>query len=193
MIFRMTALAGPLVLGFVLPFVLALGRDRGWNARKSACAAATAAAGWIVLLGILWTFSGHPVSRLLESACFLLAFGAFLYGLFRLTGQIVCGLVVVLLLGTVFYFDPILESAKGAEVHTRVAIAMEWNPYVVMAYSIFDVDLLTRVLYTRSQLAELQHPWPEWPRVALWYVLLGFFCTVGSMGVQAAKLRFHAR
>lgn len=200
MIFRIAALASPLLLGFVLPFVLALGRGRGWNARKSAGAASTAAAGWILLLAALWTFSGQPVVRLLETACFLLAFGAFLFGLFhfftglRIPGQIGCGLVVVLLMGTLFYFNPIVEEARGAAVHSRIAMALEWSPYPVMAYSIFDIDLLhQKWLYTNSAIADRIHGYPDWTRAALWYVLLGFFLHLGYLGLLALKLRFRGR
>ncbi len=202
--FRRCALASPLVFGFLIPFLLALGRERGWRVRKRAGVAATGAAAWIALLGVLWIFSGEAVARLLTSACFLLAFGAFLVGLFHLLGgrapaQVGCGLVVVLMVGTLFYFDPILEHAMESRLtreqfQTRVDLALEGNPYAVMAYSIFEEDLLTRkVLYPRTLLADLQRAYPDWSRVALGYVLAGFWCFVAHLVLVALRMRIRGR
>lgn len=203
-VFRLCALAGPLLFGFLIPFLLAFGRERGWRTRKRTGVAAMGASAWIVLLGVLWVFSGEPVIRLLESACFLLAFAVFLVGLFHLLGgrapaQVGCGLVVVLMVGTLFYFDPIVEHAMESRLtreqfRARVDLALEGNPYAVMAYSIFEEDLLTRkVLYTRTMLADLQRSYPDWSRVALGYVLAGFWCFVAHLAWVALRIRIRGR
>lgn len=198
MVFRIAALASPLLLGFLLPFVLALGRDRAWALRRRAGAAAIAVGGWTGLLGVLWTFSGEPVGRLLETACFLLAFGAFLWGLFHLlaglrlppaAAQAGCGVVVALLMGTIFCADPILETHPQPAVRDRV---LHGNPYAVMAFSIFEEDVFhRRVLYGRTALSDLERSYPDWSRVALWYVLLGFWFQVGFLALTALRWRLR--
>jgi hypothetical protein len=202
-LFRIVAFASPLFLGFLLPFTLALGREKQWSLRKRAAAAALTPVFWLLLLFLLWSFSGDRISRFLQTAAFLLAFSSFLIGLFHLivgfrlppaVAQIFSGLMVVLMVGTLFYFDPILERSSAVQLPDRVALALEWNPYAVMAYSIFEEDVLTRrILYTRTLLADLQHGYPDWTRAALGYVLLGFWLYVGSLGLLALRMKFRVR
>lgn len=202
--FRVAVLASPLVLGFGLPFLLAFGRR--WNLRKRAGAVSIGVASWILFLGLLWPFSGESVHRFLESACFLLAFSAFLFGLYFLLESLVpsfaqagCGLVVLLMVGTLFYFDPIVEHAQASGLpresfQRRVDLALEWNPYAVMAYSIFEEDLLTRrLLYSRTLLSDLQRSYPDWTRTALGYVLLGFWFFILRIGIVTIRWRLRAR
>ncbi|GEM_PF-3223559 len=202
MAFRLAALASPLLLGFGFPFVLALGRERGWSLRHRAGSAAIAGASWVGILGILWGFSGQPIARYLESACFLLGFASLLWGLFHLfvgltltpaVAQAACGIVVSLLVGTVFYFDPILEAAPAGSHRVRANAAIDWNPYAVMAYSIFEEDILTRRVLYGTRLSELERSYPEWARAALWYLLLGFWFHVGFLGLHALKARLRGR
>jgi hypothetical protein len=203
-VFRTLAYASPVIVGFALPCVLALARERSWPRRAYFAAAPISVVAMVALLFVTWTFSGERFARLLEVSCFLLAYGAFLFGLFHfamgfglppVVAQIVAGVVVVLMAGTVFYFDPILEhaietNAPREQLQSRIDAAMEWNPYVVVATSIFDEDVLTRrVLYSRTLLSDLPRSYPQWPQVALAYVILGFFLHVGYLGMTALRLK----
>ena len=198
--FRILAFLSPLLAGLLVPFLLALARDRKWSRPAALAAAPLGVVSLIVLLLMAWIPSGDRFSCWLELSCFLLAFGVLLFGLFHLLlglgrsttlAQIGTGLLVLLMVGTLFYFDPLLEQVREAgTLHTRVEWAMKGNPYVVVASSIFEEDVLTRpFLYRHTLLADLPRSYPEWPPVALGYVVLGFFSYVGYLGMQALRLR----
>ncbi len=183
--FQFCALLSPLVLGIILPFLFARAGEKEWSVRGRLKAFVGLLLFWTLLLAALWVGSDEPFSRLLSTLGFLGAWSGFVVGLFhlfvgiRLPGvlsQILCSFLVILMVGTLFYFNPILEAAEGGSPETfqsRVDLAMEWNPWVVMAYSIFEDDLLThRSLYTRTRLADLPRIYPDWSVIALRYLFL---------------------
>ena len=183
--FQFGALLSPLILGILIPFLFARAGEKEWSVRGRLRAFVGLLLFWMVLLGTLWALSDEPFSRLLSTLGFLGAWSGFLVGLFhffvglRLPGvfsQVLCSFLVILMVGTLFYFNPILEAAEGGSPETfqsRVDLAMEWNPWVVMSYSIFEDDLLThRSLYTRTRLADLPRIYPDWGSIALRYLFL---------------------
>ena len=202
--FEMAALLSPLLLGIFVPLVLALGREGSWTVRRRVASLVALLLSWTLLLGVLWIASAEPFSRLAASLAFLGAWSGFLVGLFHaLVGlripaflaQVSCGFAVVLMVGTLFYFDPILEEAQGGppeSFQARIDIAMEWNPYVVMAYSIFEDDLLThRSLYTRTLLADLPRVYPDWSRSAFRYLALAGALSLFFLGSSFLRRRFR--
>ncbi len=181
--FEMAALLSPLLLGIFVPLVLALGREGSWTVRRRVASLVALLLSWTLLLGVLWIASAEPFSRLAASLAFL--------------AQVSCGFAVVLMVGTLFYFDPILEEAQGGppeSFQARIDIAMEWNPYVVMAYSIFEDDLLThRSLYTRTLLADLPRVYPDWSRSAFRYLALAGALSLFFLGSSFLRRRFRER
>ncbi len=204
--FQLVALLSPLLLGIFVPFLFALGREKEWTVCRRGAVLLVFLALWTLLLGGLWVASSEPFPRLTATLAFLGSWCGFLTGLFHaLVGlrippflsQVLCGFLVVLMVGTLFYFDPILEEAQGGtreSFQARVDIAMEWNPWVVMAYSIFEDDLLThRSLYTRTLLADLPRTYPDWGRNALWYLALAGAFSLFYLGSTFLQGRFRDR
>jgi hypothetical protein len=181
--FRTLAYLSPFAVGFGVAAALAL--TAGRPPRQRAVAAGGVAGGVLGLL-LLASFTDSP-KQWLPLALLLGSFAVMIAGLYLLgealrapreVSQIVSGLVVCLLMSTVFVFGPIIRNsadtgATGEAISRRIALMMDVSPLMVMGESIFAEDLLHKPYIYRLDLAGYQHPDPSWAASSAGYALAG--------------------
>jgi len=182
-LFRTLAYLSPFLIGFGVAAALAMTAQR--PPKRRAAAAGGVVLGVLLLL-LFASFADAP-KLWLPLAGLLLAFALLVAGIYlvcesarapREVSQIVTGLAVCFLMSTLFWMGPIIrssadEGASGAAIHRRITLAMDVNPFFVMAYSIFSDDLLHTPYFYRTDLAGFQHGLPSWPATAAGYALAG--------------------
>jgi hypothetical protein len=193
-IFRAFAYLSPLILGFGLPAALALSLRRTPAFRAKV--AGGLVAGVLVLL-LLASFGDSP--RLwLPLAVLLVSFSLLVTGLYLLlesagvsreVSQIATGLVVCLLMSTLFIAGPIIRDsadagATGEAISRRITLSLAVNPSCVMGYSIFQADLLYLPIFYRWDLAGFQHDKPGWTSSSVGYAVAGILMGALSLGAR---------
>lgn len=198
-LFRALAYLSPLVLGFGLAAALALSRGR--PAVFRARVAGGGLLGVLVLL-LLASFGDSPrlwlpVAILLTSFSLLVA-ALYLFleslGATPEVSQIGTGLVVCLLMSTIFIAGPIIRDsadagAGGEAISRRITLALDVNPTCVLGYSIFQTDLLYLPVFYRWDLAGFQHEKPAWTASSLGYLLAGLLLGALSLGARRVLRR----
>lgn len=153
----------PILAGLVVPFASSSPRGNlgfaaalGLTAGGSACCAFTGFGGTktLALLLMLGAFSlllaaaSSPARARRASPGVVLLWGA---------------APGFLLLGTVFYADPVIEATEGRK-GTRaavIAVAVGANPILVLAQHVCDEDLLHTSLYGRSTIGDHPFSYPD--------------------------------
>jgi uncharacterized membrane protein len=197
--FRALAYLSPFIVGFGTAAALALTAERPPKRR------AIAVGGLLlgVLLLLLLTSFAESVRMWLPLSLLLLSFAMLVAGLYLLcesarapreVSQIIAGLVVCLLMSTLFCFGPIIRNsadagATGEAISRRLSLAMDLNPFFVMGYSIFQSDLLYLPVFYRTDLAGFQHGAPSWPATSAGYALAGVAMAALSAGIRRATKR----
>ena len=101
-----------------------------------------------------------------------------------LFAQCVCWFVACVLMGTVFYADPIVEaqpSPKARSVAIRAALAV--NPITAISWSLLEYDLMRRqIMYDRISVIGRWYrtPYPQWWATACGYVALSVVILAGA-------------
>ncbi|MBI2933362.1 MAG: hypothetical protein HYY16_17090 [Planctomycetes bacterium] len=170
----------PLLVGFGIPALLAWRPDiRGLRASALYLAALLAVALLLRLVG------DAPPWALASVAVFICAFALFVSGLtliwpWPIAGQITSGLVVSAMMGSVFYFRPVIDpSLDLPALQQRIELALALNPYAIIASSIFHIDVL-RLPTLYSEMADYLIDAPGWGAVAAVYALLGTGLLAGA-------------
>jgi hypothetical protein len=198
-LFRTLAYLSPLFVGFGISAALAL--TSGKPPKRRAIAAGGVVGGVLVLL-LLVSF-GESVRLWFPLALLLLSFGILVAGIYLLcesarapreVSQIVACLAVCFLMATIFIFGQIIRDsadagASGPTIYKRITLAMDVNPFFVMAYSIFDTDLLLTPYFYRTDLAGFQRGQPSWPATSAGYALAGAALLGIGLGVRRALKR----
>ena len=169
--FRIAALALPAAVAFLAPAL--------WAWRPGWKPAAIGAAGLVAVVTAWGLLAGAPGAALLATAVLSLAFGLFGLGLYFVAGQVVSGLVVVLLCATLFFTpqavdDAVTRGPKGA-AQERVDFLVSINPWTVLAVGPFQIDLFRdfQSMY-RSHVADYAEARPSaWGGVAAGYAIGG--------------------
>lgn len=171
-LFQTLAYLSPLMLAFGVAAALAL--TAGRPAKKRALAAGGVLGGLLALL-LLASFTDSP--RLwLPVAVLLTSLGLLTAGLYLLCesaraprelSQIVSGLVLCLLMSTLFWTGPLIRAAAdhnadGDAISRRITLSMDVNPFFVMAYSIFNIDLLHQPFFYKMGMADYASTPPRW-------------------------------
>jgi hypothetical protein len=170
--FQTLAYLSPLILGFGIAAALALTADR--PPKKRLLAAGGVLAGLLAVL-LLTSVASTPKAWLPVSIV-LLSLGLLTSGVYLLCesaraprelSQIAAGLVVCFLMSTLFWAGPLIRAAAdhradGASISRRISLSMDVNPFFVMAYSIFDVDLLHQPLFYNMGMADYVSSPPRW-------------------------------
>jgi hypothetical protein len=170
--FQTLAYLSPLILGFGIAAALALTADRPPKRRLLAAGGVLAGLLAALLLSSLASTPKPwlPVSIVLASLG-LLTSGVYLFcesaRAPRELSQIAAGLVVCFLMSTLFWAGPLIRAAAdhradGASISRRISLSMDVNPFFVMAYSIFDVDLLHLPLFYNMGMADYVSSPPRW-------------------------------
>lgn len=154
-IFVWAAFVSPLLAGFLVPAALAWSADRPARHRLRAFGIAAG----IPLLLLLLLSLPESLSRGLAAAGITLSVSLLSAGLYLLleslraspsAAQAAASLVAPALIASLFVVGPgIPDSGDGATISSRITWLLALNPYSVLAYAVFDTDLLTlRVFYS---------------------------------------------
>jgi hypothetical protein len=164
----------PLMVGFGLPALLS------WRPGLDGIRPASILLAVLVSLTLGLSFMARaPEWTCLRVTAFALSFAVLVAGLHLAclrdaVGQIVTGVVVTAMMGTVFYFGRGIDDSLAPEViSTRIGLCLSLNPYAVIATSIFGEQILHSGTLYATGLADYQFVYPAWGRVALGYVLIG--------------------
>ena len=150
-----TAFTSPLLTGLLVPAALAWSADRPAKHRIRA----VGLAGACPLLLLLLLSLPAALPRGLAAAGITLAVGLRAGGVHLLleslrasppAAQTAASLVAPTLIASLFVLGPgIPESGDGAAISSHITWLLALNPYSVLAYAVFDTDLLTlRVFYS---------------------------------------------
>ncbi len=179
--FRFLAYLAPLLSGFGVAAALAWTRGLPWRRRAAWTGGVH---GGILVVLFLLSFL-ESVALFPAVAVLLTAFAAFvasvsllaeLLGARREVGQLLASLVVVVLMGSVFLIEPVLENATraglpGPSVGERITLILSVNPFMTTGLSIFGHDLLHAPAFYRLDLAAFQHAPPRWGATSLGYAV----------------------
>ena len=195
--FRTLAYLSPLIVGFGIAAALALTNEKPW--RRRLCVVGVVLGSMVLLLAVAAVT--ETFLALLEVSVLLIAFAALVAGLFflgeacglpREVSQILCGVLVVALMSTVFWAGPIIRDSpdqSAAATHDRITDAVAANPYLVMGYSIFNFNPLHGDALRPLGLHDYQFDWPSWKRTSGGYALFGLLFFGAGMGVRAVRKR----
>jgi hypothetical protein len=170
--FQTLAYLSPLILGFGVAAALALTADR--PPKRRLLAAGGVLAGLLALL--LATSLASTPGAWLPVSIVLASLGLLTSGVYLLCesaraprplSQIAAGLVVCALMSTLFWAGPLIRAAAdhradGASISRRISLSMDVNPFFVMAYSIFDTDLLHQPFFYAMGMADYVSSPPRW-------------------------------
>ena len=113
------------------------------------------------------------------------------WGAELLLAQLVCLFVACVLVGTVFYADPIIEAQKTPEARSRViTVALALNPITAVSRSLLGVDLLRRpVMYDRISVIGrwYQTPYGTWWKTACGYLAASVVMMAGAAAARRPR------
>lgn len=194
--FRYLAYLSPLLLGFALPTALAYTSGRPLKHRLTA--SASVVFGLLALL-LLASFADSP-SQWGPVAVVLLSLALLSGGVFLLVesarapreiSQGVAALVMVLLMSTLFWLGPIVRALAeggrgGGNTYARITFLMDVNPFFVMAYSIFEQDLMHTPFFYGMGLADFQSGKPAWGPSSAAFAAAGLLLAGVATGLRRA-------
>jgi hypothetical protein len=194
-LFQVLACLSPLLVGFGVPAALSMTAGAPLNRRGRAAGGTVLA---ILVLLLLASFSGSPRAWLPLSAL-LLSVGLLMAGLVLLAeslrlprelGQVLAGLVLCALMSTLFWAGPLIRAAadrgaSGDAIYRRITLSLDANPFLVIGYSIFDVDMIhTSTLFYRWGMADFQHGTPSWGASSAGFAIAGLILTALAAGAR---------
>lgn len=163
------------------------------------CAGAVVAAGAVLVVasaaGVATAVAGGLAAQLvvLSFALLLGTIVAFLRccGAELLLAQLVSLLVACVLVGTVFYADPIIEAQKTSEARSQViTVVLALNPVTAISRSLLGIDLLRRqIMYDRISVIGrwYQTPYGTWWKTACGYLLASIVMLAGSLAARRLR------
>lgn len=192
--FRTLAYLSPLLLGFALPTALAY--TSGKPLKHRLVASASVVFGILTLL-LFASFADRP-RQWFPVAVVLLSLGLLVAGVFlaaesaRAPREIclgLAGLVTCLLMSTLFWLGPIVRTlaegnSSGETVYRRITLLMDVNPFFVMAYSVFDQDLMHTPFFYGMGLADFQRGTPSWGASSAGFAAAGLVLAAVATGVR---------
>jgi hypothetical protein len=205
-LFHVVGYLMPLLVGLLLPALLVWGSDSGWSRIRTGVVTVLGFAGTALLLLVCSLLSGDSFSSWLSVTALSASVGILIIGCFLLLrsfrlpplgAQIVSGLLIILIMSSVFGLGPILRDAHrtglgGEEILARVNFIVSTNPYTVTAYSIFGDEVLHRPILYATDAADYPFAVPVWSRTATGYLLLGAVLFLFFGGVQILRWKVFA-
>jgi len=166
------------------------------------CLAAVCGATLLISAGVLCfasaAWGAEPLAGGLAAQLVIFAFCMLLGSVFAvvrcggaelLSAQLVCITVACVLLGTVFYADPIIEAQGSSEAKgVVIRAALATNPITAISWSLLRFDLMRRRLMYGpiSEIGDHYTPYPAW-----WATLCGYAAASAVMLIGAGLLRRH--
>jgi hypothetical protein len=185
--FRIAALALPAVAAFLAPALSAW--RPGWKAPSIGHGA-------LLVVFLLWgVFAGASGSVLLAAASLATGFALFALGLHLAAGQVVSGLVVVLIGSTLFLAPPVVGEAVDRnnrhDAQSRLDFMLSVNPWAVLAAGPFKLDLLRDLpsMYRTHMADYVEARPPEWAGVAVGYAVGGVVLGAAALGARRLRRR----
>lgn len=163
------------------------------------CAGAALAGGAVLAVasaaGVATALAGGLAAQLVVFSFALLMGMIFAFvrcwGAELLLAQLVCLFVACVLVGTVFYADPIIEAQKTPEARSRViTVALALNPITAVSRSLLGVDLLRRpVMYDRISVIGrwYQTPYGTWWKTACGYLAASVVMMAGAAAARRPR------
>ncbi len=196
-LFRYLAYLAPPAAGLGVAAALAL--TRGRPVRRRLVAALSALGAILAVLGLgafTESFRAFNAVALLATGFAVFSAVFFLFWeAFRLPPeacQVLAGLAIAGLLGTVFLFGPVLRHAEETrmpmdEISRRITRSLEVNPFMVTGYSVFGRDLLRSRTFYPLGLESYPFGTPRWGASAAGFALAGFVFFVGAILLAALR------
>ena len=183
--FRIAAMALPAAAAFLAPALWA------WRPGPKAVAAGHGA---LLSVFLLWGLvAGAPGGALAAAAAISTAFALFALGLHLAAGQVVSGVVIVLLSSTLFLAPSVVKDAIARDrkelAQSRFDALISVNPWAVVAAGPFGLDLLRDLpsMYRTNVADWVEARPPAWGGVAAGYAVGGF--VLGAAALGARRLR----
>lgn len=194
-LFQVLGYLSPLLVGFGVPAALSL--TAGRPPKRRIIAAGSVVGGVLVLL-LLASFSDLPktwlpLSILLASLGLLVAGVYLLAESVRLSHelcQILAGLALCVLMSTLFWAGPLIRAAAdrgatGEAIYRRITVSLDVNPFFVIGYSIFNVDLIhSSAFFYRLGMADFQHGTPSWGMSSGGFAVIGLLLASLAVGLR---------
>lgn len=184
----------PFAMGVVPPAVAAWRLERR-EPRLALRDGAISAGALLLLLFVLWIFSGAPIGQVLRAGLFATAFALFVAGGFAMligcrarpsAAQVAVGCVVTLLFSTVFLAGPVIEAAPLDAKVPRAELVVVLNPFVVVAGDALHLDVMHDPYLYATHLVDYVRAVPSWHHVAGGYLLAGILLAGIGLGIHRA-------
>ena len=204
-IFLLLAFLSPLLVGLATPFLLAQYSKQGTKK------AVTMLGGFVIAIAIILillsvTFKVN-LTNALKLCLFLAAFEMALAGGFYLLSilfnakisQLLISLLVVAMLGTIFYFNPIIEKYEesgytSGQIAEVCNVALQANPYGVVSGSIFGIDFIreNKGIYRNSLISLYNFRYPDWTKVLAGYIIFSVIASGFAILANFLRRRYGA-
>lgn len=194
MLTRFLAYLSPVIMALVIPFLLNHPKTRFTNYRLQVLIPAGISVLIILIaLAVVVIFSGGlTLVGYLKLAAFLIGYGLMLTSLCLLMmssavssnlTQVIVTALAFLMLGTVFYANPLIESTPSNQIRQGI---VQWsinlNPILVIAGTVFNYDImLSPLMYRISLIQYYPHYYPEWWNFIVAYLVVGLICLGGIL------------
>jgi hypothetical protein len=197
-LFQVLGYLSPLLVGFGIAAALSLTAGRA--PRRRVQAAGSALLGVLVLL-LAASFSDSP-KYWLPLAVLLVSLALLIAGIYLLTEsarmpreicQILAGLALCFLMSTLFWAGPLIRAAAdrgatGEAIYRRITVSLDVNPFFVIGYSIFGVDLIhSSSLFYRLGMADFQHGTPSWSHSSAGFAVVGLIFASLAVGLRRVQ------
>jgi hypothetical protein len=196
MLIRLISFLSPILLAIAIPFLLTKSADTKPLIKQIIPPAIAMLILLFILLVILVIAGGIGFTGFLKLSLFIIAYSVMITAFtlmllsFNLSGVVVQSIVTILLLlmiGTVFYANPLIEQSSGETRQSIIQCAINLNPILIIGADFFNYDMiLAPQMYKISLIQYYPHNYPEWYCVTGVYLAIALILFI----LARIKLRF---
>ncbi|HEV3029505.1 MAG TPA: hypothetical protein VG457_18140 [Planctomycetota bacterium] len=194
-LFQVLGYLSPLLVGFAVAAAMSL--TAGQAPYRRARAATGVVLGVLVLL--LVASLGDSPKHWLPLSVVLVSLALLIVGIYLLAEsarmpreicQVLAGLALCFLMSTLFWAGPLIRAAAdrgatGEAIYRRITLSLDVNPFFVIGYSIFEVDLIhSSSFFYRLGMADFQHGTPSWGASSAGFAALGLIFASVAVGLR---------
>lgn len=188
MVTRLVCYLSPIVLGIIIPFLLnQFHKDKQTRYRKIIPSVFTLLLILIIILGVSIFTGGLNFIGFIKIAVFLFAYSLMIMalyimltsiGLSGILSQVIVIMPVLLMNGTVFYANPLIESVTSNQFREMI---VQWsinlNPMLIIGANFFNYDMiLAPQMYKLSLIQYYPHYYSSWGYVVSGYLFITAIC-----------------